>query len=120
MVVDLQDKEVIVISLGGSVVLSKDIDHTFFKEFTQFITDLSRKYKIFLIIGGGKTARTYIHLGRAQRFSETDLDWLGIHATRLNALFLSMILTSEIQTVPETIEEALSRNDHLVIMGRRY
>lgn len=113
----MEEKKTIVISLGGSVVLSNDIDHTFFKEFQRFIDELIENYKVYLIIGGGTTARTYIKLGRNQEFSEKNLDWIGIHATRLNAMFLSILLTNKIKQIPETTDQALQITDPLVIMG---
>jgi len=113
----LEEKKTIVISLGGSVVLSNDIDHTFFKELQRFIDELIENYKVYLIIGGGTTARTYIKLGRNQEFSEENLDWIGIHSTRLNAMFLSILLTNKIKQIPETTDQALQITDPLVIMG---
>jgi len=85
------NKDVIVLSLGGSVVLSDNVDHLFFDKFKTFIQKLSKEYRVYLIIGGGKTARTYIDIGRKQGFSESELDSLGILGTRLNASFLPTI-----------------------------
>jgi uridylate kinase len=110
-------KEHLIISLGGSVVQSDDIDQTFFHEFNEFIHSLTKEWKIFLVIGGGKTARTYINLGRKQGFSETDLDWLGILATRINATFLQKLLLPQQTKIPVTIEEALDCHESIVIMG---
>ena len=113
----MEEKKTIVISLGGSVILSKDLDHDFFKGLKIFIDELIKSYKVYLIIGGGTTARTYIKLGRKQKFSEENLDWIGINSTRLNAMFLSILLTNEIKQIPETIDQALRIIDPLVIMG---
>lgn len=113
----MEEKKTIVISLGGSVVLSKDVNHTFFTTLKTFIDDLIETYKLYLIIGGGTTARSYINLGRKQEFSEQNLDWIGIHATRLNALFLSILLTGKNKLIPETIDQALQIKESLIIMG---
>jgi uridylate kinase len=110
-------KDVIVLSLGGSVVLSDDVDNTFFDEFKTFIQHLLNDFKVYLIIGGGKTARTYINLGRMQGFQESDLDQLGIQSTRLNAFYLSLLLNSGNKKIPETVEEALTIDEDLVVMG---
>lgn len=44
--------------------------------------------QFFIVSGGGATARHYRDAGRevvGHELTEDDLDWLGIHATRLNA-----------------------------------
>jgi uridylate kinase len=43
----------IVISLGGSVLISDDIDISFFEDLASLLKKLTEKYKIYLIIGGG-------------------------------------------------------------------
>lgn len=46
------------------------------------------------MVGGGTVARQYIDAGREIRgraLSNSDIDWLGIHATRLNAQFVRTI-----------------------------
>jgi uridylate kinase len=79
-------KEVIVISLGGSVIVPDKVDTKFLKKFRELIKSYLRKYKFILITGGGKTARKYINAGSSVReLSNEDKDWLGIHSTRLNA-----------------------------------
>ena len=41
--------------------------------------------KLVIVSGGGKTARHYIEAASQVRtIVDEDLDWLGIHATRLN------------------------------------
>lgn len=52
-----------------------------------------RVHKKFIIIaGGGKTARRYAQAARDLRMlNRDDLDWLGIHATRLNAHLLRTV-----------------------------
>ena len=109
--------ESIVISLGGSVVLSDDIDHEYFHSFVQTIQQIAKKFKIYLVIGGGKTARSYINIGRKQGLSEEQLDELGIKATRLNASLLSMLLLQQDRPIPVTTDEAVSSDDPIVIMG---
>jgi uridylate kinase len=109
--------ESIVISLGGSIILSDDVDHTYFHNFIQTIQKIAKKFKIYLVIGGGKTARQYIKIGRKQGLSEEQLDELGIKATRLNASLLSMLLMQQDRSIPTTTDEAVSCDDSIVIMG---
>jgi len=79
-------KEIIVISLGGSVIVPDDINYKFLKKLRKLIVSYLRKYKFVLITGGGKTARRYINAAdKTFKIKDEDKDWLGIHATRLNA-----------------------------------
>jgi uridylate kinase len=90
-------KEIIVISLGGSLIVPDGIDHRFLKNFHRLILAQLRLGRRFILIcGGGKTCRDY--LGAAKkiiRLTPDDGDWLGIHSTRLNAQLLRTIFYQE-------------------------
>ncbi|MCX6794044.1 MAG: UMP kinase, partial [Candidatus Gottesmanbacteria bacterium] len=50
--------------------------------------------RFFIVVGGGATTRQYQAAAskvRGERVSNADLDWLGIHATRLNAQLVRTI-----------------------------
>lgn len=79
-------------SIGGSLIVPNGgIDVKFLKELNQFVRKElaeNKNRQFFLIIGGGKIARTYRDAGRdviGHELNRDDLDWLGIHATKLNA-----------------------------------
>jgi uridylate kinase len=80
-------KETIVISVGGSLIAPDELDTTFLKKLHSIILSyLEAKHRIVLITGGGKTARKYQQAAsKVAKLDPDDLDWLGIHATRLNA-----------------------------------
>lgn len=86
-------KELIVLSLGGSIVVQDEINVKFLKRFKSLIVKEMKKGKRFIIvIGGGKTARKYQSAAsEVSELTSEDLDWLGIHATRLNAHLLRTI-----------------------------
>lgn len=86
-------KETIIISLGGSIIVPDKVDTKFLKNFKALILKHLRLGKRFFIVsGGGKTARNYIMAVKSiDQVSDEDLDWLGIHATRLNAHLLRTI-----------------------------
>ena len=62
--------DAIVISFGGSIILSDDTDVSFFKNLKTLLEKLSKQYKIYIVVGGGNTARTYIKLGRKLKLEE--------------------------------------------------
>ncbi len=107
----------IVISLGGSVLLSDDIDIAFFKKLTNLLKQLSKKYKIYIIVGGGKTARTYIKLGRKLNFDEKTLDQFGIDITRVNARIMTNLIDISNDKIPNSTDEAKKLDKPIVIMG---
>ena len=109
--------ETIVISIGGSVLLSEDADVSYLKEFKSLIETLCKNLKIFLVVGGGKTARTYIKLGRKLNFKEELLDKIGIDATRVNAKLLAYIFETSNKEIPTTTDEAKMLKDPIVVMG---
>ena len=77
-----------VISLGGSLIAPKSgIDTAFLKKFRAMIRRRTAKGERFIFVcGGGRTARQYQHAAMGLgRLTREDIDWLGIHSTRLNA-----------------------------------
>ncbi|MBI2142044.1 UMP kinase [Candidatus Woesearchaeota archaeon] len=87
--------ETIVISLGGSVLVPSGIDVGFLKGFRKLILKLVKggKKRFVVICGGGKVSRDYQKAaGKAAQISKEDADWLGIHASRLNAQLLRDVL----------------------------
>jgi uridylate kinase len=82
-----------VISLGGSVICPKEIDFKFLKKFYSFIErKIKEGFKFVIVAGGGETARNYQRaISKIKKVSNEDKDWLGIEATKLNALLLKTI-----------------------------
>jgi uridylate kinase len=85
--------KIYVISLGGSLVVPNEINIKFLSLFKNIIEKKIKENKKFIIIvGGGKTARNYQNAAKAlTKVTDEDLDWLGIHATRINAHLLLTI-----------------------------
>lgn len=85
-------QETIIISLGGSIVVPDLPDSNFLNLFKSFILGEIQKGKRFVIIvGGGKVCRNYQEaLSKTIKATTTDLDWIGIYSTRLNAELVRM------------------------------
>jgi len=85
--------QTVVISVGGSLIVPDQIDTKFLSDLKTFITEATATGRRFVIIaGGGKTARRYIEAaGQVANLSSEDLDWLGLHATRLNGHLLRTV-----------------------------
>lgn len=82
----------IVISVGGSLVSSKKgLSTDFCKKLNAFVRRSLKKdhnLQFFIVVGGGVIAEEYRNFGRkvvGRKLATNDLDWLGIHSTRLNA-----------------------------------
>ena len=89
-----KQRSVFVLSLGGSLIVPNDgIDVSFLKKFREIILSHVRRGDRFIIIcGGGATARSYQAAARnIKGLTRDDLDWLGIHATRMNAHLMRTI-----------------------------
>lgn len=83
--------ETIVIKLGGSLIVPNGgLDVEYIKRFQELIRKqiAEKNRRFFLFIGGGKLSRHYRDAGAeitGHKLDAEELDWLGIHATRLNA-----------------------------------
>lgn len=78
--------ETIIISVGGSLIVPDQIDTHFLSALRAMIMEeIARGKKFIIITGGGRTARRYQDAARAVTdLPIEDVDWIGIHATRLN------------------------------------
>lgn len=86
--------KIIVLSLGGSLIIPQSgFDIEFLKGFRELIFKKIKKgYRFIIVCGGGQTARNYQAAARSVgNLQPDDIDWIGIHATRLNAHFLRTI-----------------------------
>jgi len=82
-----------VLSLGGSLIVPDKIDQKFLKDFIKLISTRAKRGDKFVIVcGGGGLNRKYNAAAqKIRKMSNTELDWLGIHATRYNAQFVRIM-----------------------------
>lgn len=90
-------RETFILKLGGSLIVpAGGIATEYLRQFQVFIRHqvIEQQRRFFIFVGGGQIARQYRDAGRAivsHELPEEDLDWLGIHATRLNAHLLRTV-----------------------------
>lgn len=90
-------KNAYVLSLGGSLIVPNGgVDTHFLSQFNTFIRNevSSTNRRFFITVGGGATTRHYQQAAsqvRMEELDDVDRDWLGIHATRLNAQMIRTI-----------------------------
>ncbi len=85
--------ETIVMSVGGSLIVPDAIDTQFLSNLKNLVDTHTASGRRFIIIaGGGRTARRYQDAAKAvTTLTSDDLDWMGIHATRINGHLLRTI-----------------------------
>ncbi|MCA9356637.1 UMP kinase [Candidatus Nomurabacteria bacterium] len=85
--------ETIVMSVGGSLIVPDQIDTDFLTKLKTFVdTETANGRRFIIIAGGGKTARRYQDAAaEVTELTNDDLDWIGLHATRLNGHLLRTI-----------------------------
>jgi len=95
----MKDSKIIIISLGGSIICPQPgkINIKFLKKFKKLILKYLRGgFRFIIVTGGGKICRLYQKAAaKIGKISYEDVDWLGIHVTRLNAHLLRTIFRRE-------------------------
>lgn len=116
-------KEVIVISLGGSLIIPDRINTNFLEKFKRILLKNQKKYRFVVVCGGGKTARDYIkgilYMENIKK-KEFFQGLLGIATTRLNARFMTYFFGEDANSgIPHDMEEVknLLRKNIVVFCG---
>ncbi|MBU7010095.1 MAG: UMP kinase [Theionarchaea archaeon] len=78
----------VVLRIGGSVLIPAEIDGEVLRVMVREINKVRKEHELFVVVGGGRTARRYIEAARKYESEENSLDLLGILSSRLNALLL--------------------------------
>ncbi len=98
-------KDLIVISVGGSLIFPEKIDISFLQSFKDIILKQIKKGKRFVIVcGGGSLARNLQSAVKSfEGIEKEDADWVGIQATIVNAYLLKIIFKE--QAYPDIIKD---------------
>jgi len=119
-------KKVVVLSLGGSMIIPKDINIKFLQEFKKVLLRNTKKFKFVVVCGGGSTARKYISGLEKQDLSKKAFfqGLLGIATTRLNARFMTYFFNEDANKgIPHDMKEVknlLAKYDVVFCGALRY
>lgn len=115
----VQRGEYVVVSVGGSLIVPDGIDGSFLTRFRTLILNQTRAgLSFFIIAGGGKLARRYQEAAHEVRgdLSREDLDWMGIHSTRLNAHLIRTIFNEQAQArIVKNPTRRIAAKDNVVV-----
>jgi uridylate kinase len=109
----------VVISLGGSVLIPS-LEKNRIRQYVPVLREISSRYQLFVVVGGGGEARRYIAMARKLGIDEGTADEIGILITRLNATMLVAALGDDAYPrVAESHAEAKKFAEHkkCVVMG---
>lgn len=115
----------VVLNLGGSILMPEKPDVDFLVAAASCLAELTdRLGRLYVVVGGGRTARRYISLVRqagehtgGKTLIEAQLDDLGIDATRLNARLLLAAMQTRGAIVPWEVPQDLHR---AATLGQHY
>lgn len=121
----METTETVVMSVGGSLIVPDQIDTAFLRHLKTFVETETAKGRRFIIIaGGGKTARRYQDAAaEVTELQSEDLDWMGIHATRLNGHLLRTVFRDiahhTMITNPDDIQDVPGAPKVIIAAGYR-
>jgi uridylate kinase len=109
-----------VVSVGGSLLVPDEIGVGFIRDFKDLVNrEISLGKQFVIVTGGGQTSRAYQHAAREIKpeITDLDLDWVGLHATRLNGEFLRILFGDEAyyKVVTDPAEVAGLEGEELII-----
>ncbi len=109
----------VVISLGG--IFFEDAESI--KKVAEVLEALAKSYKLYIVTGGGETARECIKIARNLGANEATCDYIGIDLTRVNAKLLIAALKDAVYPEPfydyKEVAEAKGEKENvkIAVMG---
>lgn len=117
-------KEIIVISLGGSLIVPEIVNPKFLEKFKKTLRNLYKTHKFVVVCGGGTIARKYIAILKEDHQSNKSLSIAGIRATRENARFMMQFFGRDANDyLPKNMKEVkshLKKNSTVFCGALRY
>lgn len=109
-------------SVGGSIVVPDEVNYNFIKDFKKVISRIKAKFVV--VLGGGRTARTYINGLRGLGADVKTQSLFGIALTRFHAKYMAEYFGVQANAkVPHTVKEVkslLKKNKVVFCGGLRY
>ena len=104
-----------VISVGGSIINPEPgkVDIVFLEKLREIINSFDARFVI--VVGGGKTARSYQECAKAFHVSSDDLDWIGIMVTRVNAEIVRSVFSAKKKVIYDPSLELSFGNEKTLI-----
>jgi len=115
------NKKTIIISLGGSLIVPEEVDWKFLKQFKKAIeTQIEKGFRFIIITGGGRTCRKYQAAAKkVTKLTSDDVDWIGIHTSRLNAHLIRTIFREHAHAIinknPYDLESFLKAKESILV-----
>jgi uridylate kinase len=99
------NREVIILSLGGSLIVPDDVDTNFLKNFKKLLSNHIKDKRFIIICGGGRICRKYNNWATDvnPKISDDSKHWIGIMATRLNGMLVKSVLENDFDVHNEII-----------------
>jgi uridylate kinase len=98
-------KDVVVISLGGSLIIPGDVNAALLWNFRKVLMKNAKRHKFIVVCGGGSIARKYINALKRTGIGADFQSFAGIAATRTNARFVSYFFKyNPDMGIPHTME----------------
>jgi uridylate kinase len=110
-------KETIIISLGGSLVAPGEIDIGFLKNFKHSLLKYLGVKRFFILVGGGKVARSYQKALLEFGAKDKDRDWMGINITKLNAEIIKQMFLANAYPKIVTDPNIRAKTNKDIIVG---
>lgn len=117
-------KEVLVISVGGSVIIPKDKADDFLLQLRKVLKKHYSTHKFVLVCGGGSVARAYINILSKEHKNHKEQSTAGIRATRMNAELVMQVFGKEanakLPSDMKSVKSELHKNSVVVCGALRY
>lgn len=88
-------KKTLVLNFGGSIFspAAAEVDFRVLKNLKKLTDELKSRFRLIIVVGGGKTSRHYQNLALKAGIVDTKaLDWIGVRLTHLNAELIKSFL----------------------------
>jgi len=109
----------ILVKISGKIV--NPDNPQLIKSYANIIVDLYRQsYRVAVVVGGGKYARSYISSAKALGLNDAQADMIGIEIARVNALLLALAIGDDAYTpIPRNIDNVLTawNTGKIIIVG---